>query len=193
MKSRSGFTIVEIIVIITIIAILASVSAFAYSGIQQRAKNSNIISAAEQWIKVLTIAYGQKGSITLTDVTSTKGVCLGEKANYPAVNGFASGACERNGSASKVTTSGDLTTALMPYGYGAVPPYLFDYSNGSPSGTFDRGIYYNRSSGGMVVYNLYGEDADCKLNGSHAVVRSGGNTQCAFNLNTASSVIVGFP
>ena len=40
MKSRSGFTIVELLIVIVVIAILAAISIVAYNGIQQRARDN---------------------------------------------------------------------------------------------------------------------------------------------------------
>lgn len=37
-KSVSGFTIVELLIVIIVIAILATISVVAYNGVQQRAK-----------------------------------------------------------------------------------------------------------------------------------------------------------
>jgi type II secretion system protein G len=40
MKKRSGFTIVELLIVIVIIGILAAITIVAYNGIQQRARDS---------------------------------------------------------------------------------------------------------------------------------------------------------
>lgn len=52
-KSTSGFTIVELLIVIVVIAILAAISIVAYNGIQQRVTNSSIISAASNVYKLL--------------------------------------------------------------------------------------------------------------------------------------------
>jgi prepilin-type N-terminal cleavage/methylation domain-containing protein len=41
-KQQSGFTIVELLIVIVVIAILAAITVVAYNGIQDRARNSSI-------------------------------------------------------------------------------------------------------------------------------------------------------
>ena len=52
MKSR-GFTIVELLIVIVVIAILAAISIVAYNGIQQRAKNSQTVTAMAAYSKAI--------------------------------------------------------------------------------------------------------------------------------------------
>lgn len=54
---KSGFTIVELLIVVVVIAILAAITIVAYNGIQNRAKDSALSSAASQaGRKVLTYA-----------------------------------------------------------------------------------------------------------------------------------------
>lgn len=53
-KSK-GFTIVELLIVIVVIAILASISVVAYNGIQKRAKDSQRKSDVAEIIKLLSI------------------------------------------------------------------------------------------------------------------------------------------
>ena len=67
-----GFTIVELLIVIVVIAVLASVTVVAYNGIQTRAKNTAIISRANQWYKLLKLYKEEKGSYPLSSY-----FCLG--------------------------------------------------------------------------------------------------------------------
>jgi prepilin-type N-terminal cleavage/methylation domain-containing protein len=54
-KSSSGFTIVELLIVIVVIAILATISIVAYTGIQNRAKSGAVTSALNQAAKKITL------------------------------------------------------------------------------------------------------------------------------------------
>lgn len=50
-SKQYGFTIVELLIVIVVIAVLAAITIVAYNGIQQRAKNTQRITAAKEWQK----------------------------------------------------------------------------------------------------------------------------------------------
>lgn len=52
-KNKQGFTIVELLMVIVVIAVLAAITIVAYNGIQTRAANSALKSAASQSLKLL--------------------------------------------------------------------------------------------------------------------------------------------
>lgn len=54
-RGFKGFTIVELLIVIVVIAILATISIVAYNGIQSRANNTKIVSAANSLEKALKI------------------------------------------------------------------------------------------------------------------------------------------
>lgn len=61
MKHNSGFTIVEIIVVVTVIAILAGIGVVSYSGMQVRARDTERQADAESMRAALETYYEQKG------------------------------------------------------------------------------------------------------------------------------------
>ena len=61
-KKAQGFTIVELLIVIVVIAILATISIAAYTNIQQRAKNTAIINAASQSLKMIEAYIAANGT-----------------------------------------------------------------------------------------------------------------------------------
>ena len=60
-----GFTIVELLIVIVVIAILATISISAYTNFQQRAKNTAIINAASQSLKMIQAYIVEHGTYPL--------------------------------------------------------------------------------------------------------------------------------
>lgn len=78
-KSTSGFTIVELLIVIVIIGILAAITIVAYNGIQERARISSVSSALSQVTrKIATYAVDGNGypndlaSINVSDTDTVK-------------------------------------------------------------------------------------------------------------------------
>ncbi len=61
-KATSGFTIVELLIVIVVIAVLASITIVAYNGIQQRAQDSQRKSDLAQITKALHIYNVDNGN-----------------------------------------------------------------------------------------------------------------------------------
>lgn len=61
-RSITGFTIVELLIVIVVIAILAAISVVAYTGIQNRASSTAILSEATQWKKLFQAYKAANGS-----------------------------------------------------------------------------------------------------------------------------------
>ena len=75
-RKAHGFTIVELLIVIVVIAILAAISIAAYANIQQRAKNTAIINAASQSLKMIQAYIAANGTYPLTIPTSSISSCV---------------------------------------------------------------------------------------------------------------------
>ena len=83
-RKAHGFTIVELLIVIVVIAILAAISIAAYTNIQERAKTSRRNSEMAQLLKAITLARTATGK-TLYEVTGYNysiGMCISTGAIY---------------------------------------------------------------------------------------------------------------
>jgi len=90
-RNSKGFTIVELLIVIVVIAILAAISIVAYNGIQTRAENSKTVAAVSAWAKAIQLYKVDNGTYPV--IAS----CLGSTSTY---TGSYSGRCwapETNG------------------------------------------------------------------------------------------------
>jgi len=69
-KRASGFTIVELLIVIVVIAILAAITIVAYNGIQQRASYSRMRSDMASLNKAIQLYYADRGSYPVTPTTA---------------------------------------------------------------------------------------------------------------------------
>lgn len=150
MKNASksgGFTIVELLIVIVVIAILAAISIVAYNSIQRRAQNTAIISAAEQSFKLIQSYVAANNEYPLTGQTA----CITD----------ASGCAEGSNT---VGGSQILTDALREIGQ--LP------RNAPKSGNTMYGVLYTQTSSrtyegqpdsAIIYYYLNGTAQQCGL------------------------------
>lgn len=79
----SGFTIVELLIVIVVIGILAAIVIVAFNGVNDRAKNTSAISEMKQWHKLFEVYKATYGTYP---VLADGGYCLG--------TGFPNGYCQ---------------------------------------------------------------------------------------------------
>lgn len=87
--SKQGFTIVELLIVIVIIAILAAITIVAFNGVQQRANDAKQVQAASSYVR-LVMLYRQQNDAYPTGVS-----CLGN--NNVDTNGDGKKDCGDNG------------------------------------------------------------------------------------------------
>ncbi len=90
-NKHSGFTIVELLIVIVVIGILASISITAYAGITTRSQDSVISSKVQGIAKLLESYAATTGGV----VPQADWACIGEPADYPAENGYTAEWCHQ--------------------------------------------------------------------------------------------------
>lgn len=89
-----GFTIVELLIVVVVIAILASITIVAYNGIQQKARNTARVQTADAMRKNMLLYQAEFGHNSLYGMLlpgSGEGQCLG--TDYQDVDPGASISC----------------------------------------------------------------------------------------------------
>ena len=84
-RSTTGFTIVELLIVIVVIAILASISVVAYTGIQNRANDSAVQSDLNNLVKKIQLAAADTGDYPRGGATrpSSSSSATGDSTVFP--------------------------------------------------------------------------------------------------------------
>lgn len=170
-KSTSGFTIVELLIVIVVIAILATISIVAYNGIQDRAYNAKVIAGTQAYNKAFLNFKSVNGVYSLT------GGCLG--ANYPNNACWAGNA---DGTSAQRAVSSSLDTALKEF-IPTKPEVGTDLINIVVAGSYRAGLVYipnDATYGYRLTYYLKG-NVDCGLPVANRTIE-GPLTQCNISL-----------
>lgn len=149
-KKQTGFTIVELLIVVVVIAILATISVVAYKGIQQRATNAAINEAASSTLRVVEAYIAVNGKYPMSGgsvCVTTESGCIGESSSV--ING------------SSTFDAAMRTLSTLP-------------RNVPPAGTDRLGIYFvynpgitfegeDHSQPMLMVYYLSGTNQQCGL------------------------------
>ncbi len=146
-SQRRGFTIVELLIVIVVIAILAGISIVAYNGIQNSAKSAKLMSAVDAYKKAAHTYMSNKGRYPQpTSVPSGQSACLGAAV---ATSDFTAGYCWRSSGSDLVPPDATLNAEFREEI--STLPDVSDVS--FKLGTLNiRGIMYDYNAKKMTYY-----------------------------------------
>jgi prepilin-type N-terminal cleavage/methylation domain-containing protein len=179
---QSGFTIVELLIVIVVIAILAAITIVAYNGIQQRARTSQTSSALNAWVKGIRLYRTDKGA------WPTGVVCLGSGYMWGPQGTDTSGIaqCRQDAAGSGFKENAAFNAAVLPYlgGNAPTPAMVTGYLNDNQ---WRRGLSYTYGGGDgtqVYIYATYDGDITCPSVSAESIVKAvwGGNTNCLYFL-----------
>ena len=144
-NQKSGFTIVELLIVIVVIGILAAITIVSFNGVQTRAKTTSTINAAGVYVKAIKLLIAEGNTDASFNGTSFAANCLGPIENYPA------GTCTGMGVNASVKSA--FNTLLQPYAGNNTAIGAFTSTSVYPTGAI---IYTNGWFGAnsAVIYAL---------------------------------------
>lgn len=148
-RLRAGFTIVELLIVVVVIAILASITVVAYSGVTQKADNTQTLSLVREWKDTLEMYKVQIGEYPKGNLDY---VCLGKAADYPAAGSFDANQCMK-ASTWGVTTDDTMLTAIQEQ-TGGIPSGHYINVRTLSDGNYRGLLYLSRNNGYGITYVL---------------------------------------
>lgn len=173
-QKQKGFTIVELLIVIVVIAILATITIIGYNGIQQRAQNSQTIAAVREYQKIF-LAYATEHGRYPTGSTSTN-FCLG--------SGYTNDLCWDN----RTYTYKDSANIEIQEYAGSIPNPSTTrvYRNGTD--LYRAGILYVNTF--TFRYQLQGGTTDCGISEATRSFTNGSSSgpECTLQLPNPSTL-----
>lgn len=136
--SRNGFTIVELLIVIVVIAILAAISIVAYNGVQIRAESTKTVKAIEAYKKALLLYKTDNGVYPAIGA-----MCLGDQ--YAVFTGGATPACRYSTSQIAVTNNTAARNSLRVYMNNALPMPSVDFLHDGTGREYVGAHFYGSS------------------------------------------------
>jgi type II secretory pathway pseudopilin PulG len=142
---------VEVLVVIAVIGILATISIVVYRNVQDSAYNAKALSIVDSYEKAIKLYYLKNKDYPryVNDDVDDQWVCLGTTAQYPARDGYAAGVCEVWDAGPDVITDNAFMAELRKEMGSDVDGNLpsVDYGGGRA-----RGVQFHRSGQSLDYY-----------------------------------------
>lgn len=167
-NTSHGFTMVELLIAISIMGVLAGLSLTSFSSFQERSRNTQTITAANKWHEALLAYMVSDESIP---IAPNEHVCLGE--GYPDVDSNGIGDCRNVAVGSlKHEEKSVFNDELRQYISGKLPlPSMRPVTKGDSQ---DVGAYIGHDPSLVIdgvsrpyyfIFSLEGSDEDCRVPG----------------------------
>ena len=132
MKKHSGFTLVELLVVISIIALLSVVAFYAVTYVKARARDAKRVADLDTFSKALELYNNNTGIYPI----NTAGVCL---TGTDVVS-------------TALQTAGDITSVVKEPFY-TDAPHCFSYSTDATGATYHITFYLETTAVGSIGQN----------------------------------------
>lgn len=188
-QRKSGFTIVELLIVIVVIAILAAISIVAYNGIQNRSKNAQTQQAATAWVKALQMYKTDNSRWPAGFVCLGKGYKFGPRGTDES----GTAACRQTPSNNAIEST-SFNNTMAAYIGSTIPTPAMTTTYGSDTNWY-RGITYVYGGGGSgtevylhITYagNVGACPAISGMNGTLSLLNE--NSLCYYLLGTTSDM-----
>jgi prepilin-type N-terminal cleavage/methylation domain-containing protein len=180
-RTNNGFTIVELLIVVVVIAILATITIVSYNGITKRAQQVSILAQVDRFEKSLRMYKETYGEWPLMPATTGQhfSACLGD--GYAQSSAMPANSCWTDADGNALwSTSSTLNSALLEFAQGDSKVDLHEVAT-SGSSRF-RGILYDATNSasptlGKYVNIWYAPDGDNTCGrGTAGMISGGGNT-----------------
>lgn len=180
-RFKRGFTLVELLIVIVVIAILAAITVVAFTGIQDKAKNVKLLSALDATGKALKIYAIQNGSYPQPTDIATSGVnyvCAG--TGYQATTNFPNAS---NGQPTCFLLGGSVYAANSPQFNTMLQSVVSSQPN--VSDMIASGLPSNYAFRGMIYWNWQPPSSTSPLGTATLSYIIGGKTKQSCGRGTA--------
>ena len=178
-RKQKGFTVIELLIVIVVMAILAVIVFIAYNGIRERATTTAYAAAADQWEKLLRSQYADVGSFPIT----SGWVCLGKSASdFPATSHLSAGQCHSAGFQFDQTIMNEFSP-LVKQNIPSMPPEVTYLDTSAGQTAYARGFAYTATTSNYASIVWWVPDRSGCGRATNDITSTGGGSQCHLYLD----------